>query len=63
MSIQLNTWHEPDTSQIRLTNGTTVEAEINGLDLDGTTGFAFVHGREVEVQTTGKVNQWEEIRK
>ena len=52
-------WREPDTSTIRLIDGQTVEAEVNGLDLDGTSGFAFVNGCEIEVKCTG--NQWEEI--
>ena len=53
-------WHEPDVSVIHLLDGQTVEAEVNGLDLDGTSGFMMVGGREVEVWRIDGTNEWRE---
>jgi hypothetical protein len=54
-------WHEPDVSVIHLNNGQTVEAEVNGRDFDGTSGFVFVGGREIEVERQGETDEWAEV--
>ncbi len=54
-------WHEPDVSVIHLANGQTVEAEVNGLSLEGSSGYVFTQGRNVEVERIDGTNEWEEI--
>lgn len=55
-------WHDPDVSVIYLTDGQTVLAEVNGLDLEETSGYAFVQGREIEVARLDHTDEWAEMR-
>jgi hypothetical protein len=49
-SIDSSKWNEPDTSTIHLTDGRTVQANVNGLTFGKTSGWVFVEGREIEVE-------------
>ncbi len=56
-----SSWHEPSTSTIHLKNGQTAQANINGLDFDGTTGYAFTGGREIKVRRIEETDEWMEV--
>jgi hypothetical protein len=42
-------WHEPATETIHMLDGSTAQAEVNGLWANGTCGSAFVNGKEIAV--------------
>ena len=55
-------WSEPDVSLIHLSNGHTIQTEVNGLDLDGMNGFVLLQGRDIEVARRFPTdNEWTEV--
>ncbi len=54
-------WHEPPVSTIYLASGQTVQAHVNGLDFDRTSGFVFVGDREMAVKRIDNTDEWREV--
>lgn len=42
-------WNEPPVETIYMLDGSTVQANINGIWANNTAGFVFVNGKEIAV--------------
>ena len=60
MTVKPDNWKEPPVSTIHLKNGQTVQANVNGLDVDRATGYAFTGGREIKVKRIEETDEWME---
>ncbi len=54
-------WHEPPVSTIHLVSEQAIQAHVNGLDFDRTSGFVFVGGREIAVRCIDNTDEWTEV--